>query len=247
MREKLYQEPVGRNIWPTAAQVTSYRQTSVQTASANQRARRRSGAWTHLMDTPRWPMSGGFTSGGGGAFCSRCGAEGREAGIKVFRAIRETAVETRALSSSSALHLRRLYLWTRVYCEDQRDDDPGGERSADREHRAEDEPDLSAAGGVSGHSHSGLSEQSSVRTAAAAAAGEITPSVYTSFILYQSLYSFYSVHHSSFLSESVVLLSIDLLIHLPIILFILVICSSLCLPFYQFIYPLSFHRSVYHL
>lgn len=52
--------------------------------------------------------------------------------------------------------------------EDQWDDDPGGERSADREHCAEDESDLCASGRFSGHSHSGLSEQSSVRTAAAA-------------------------------------------------------------------------------
>ncbi len=45
-------------------------------------------------------------------------------------------------------------------------DDPGGEQSADREHGAEDESDLSAARRFCVHTHSGIPEQTPVQTAA---------------------------------------------------------------------------------
>lgn len=53
-------------------------------------------------------------------------------------------------------------LWSKSRCHDV----PGGERSADREHGAEDESDLSAARCCCVHTHSGIPEQTHVQTAA---------------------------------------------------------------------------------
>ncbi len=53
-------------------------------------------------------------------------------------------------------------LWSESKCHD----DPGAERSADREHGAEDESDLSAARCCCVHTDSGIPEQTPVQTEA---------------------------------------------------------------------------------